>query len=290
MTPVEESRYALHDNRGGDGVDVPPGGGDASRVRTTTYDDVHDELLRRAAALVDRGRGRGLGVPEVVERGRVEVGTQITDVEVASDRNDLGERQLHNWLVGERLWVGPGAGRRGTGQRGQCAVADHQACRGVARAGGPSAFGRPPAVQTDRDLDLVRVRPSVQRSGDEQVGEPAVEGHRGDDGDAGVSSRSVELAVQLLHDRLLGGDVQVVGAGLDRGTCEWDGGVDERPGAVDDHPRADDRTPQHVRILEADHAVVELGVPRRNGGEAFGAAPGQHRPEAAPQQFVDDEA
>ena len=181
-------------------------------------------------------------------------------------------------------------GRRGTGQRGHRAVADHQASRGVAGAGDPGAGGRPPAVQADRDVDLIGARLPVERSGDEQVGEPAVEGHGGNDGDAGVSGRTVELAVELLHGRLLGGDVQVVGAVRDRGARERDRGVEERPGAVDHRAGAGDRPPQLVGVVEPDDAVVQGGVPRRGRGKSFGAAAGQHGREPASQQLVDDEA
>jgi hypothetical protein len=54
---VEEPDRALDDDRCRDGVAVAPGRADPAGVRASAYDDVHHELLSRAAVLVDRRRG-----------------------------------------------------------------------------------------------------------------------------------------------------------------------------------------------------------------------------------------
>ena len=77
------------------------------------------------------------------------------------------------------------------------------------------AGGGPPVVEPDGHLDLVGPDVTVERRGDDQVREPAVEGHGRDHGDVAVPGRPVEIPVKLGHRRLFGRDVQVVGAGRD---------------------------------------------------------------------------
>jgi len=81
-----------------------------------------------------------------------------------------------------------------------------------------------------------------------------------------------------------------VGAGLDGRLRERKRGVEERTSAVDDHADAGDRSAQQVGIVDADHPLVEDGVPRRDLGEPLGAAAGEHGGHSAPKQLVDDEA
>src|SRR6187402_2731204 len=68
VTTVEEPSHSLDDDRCGDGVDVAAGDRQATRDRPMTYDDVHDEPLRRAPALVGRGGRWRAGVTQIVER------------------------------------------------------------------------------------------------------------------------------------------------------------------------------------------------------------------------------
>src|ERR1700754_4490461 len=96
VAPVEQAGRALDDDGCGDGVDVPSRGTDPSGVTVSAYDDVHDELLARAAGLVDRGGWWRRLVAEIDERGGVEVGAELADVEMPVDRDDLGERELHD--------------------------------------------------------------------------------------------------------------------------------------------------------------------------------------------------
>jgi hypothetical protein len=63
---VHEPPGRLGDERPRDRVDVASGGRDPALLRTAAHDDVDDELLRRAAVLVDSAGSRCRGVPDVV--------------------------------------------------------------------------------------------------------------------------------------------------------------------------------------------------------------------------------
>jgi hypothetical protein len=63
---VHEPPGRLGDERPRDGVDVAAGRRDPALPRAAAHDDVNDELLRRAAVLVDSAGSRCRGVPDVV--------------------------------------------------------------------------------------------------------------------------------------------------------------------------------------------------------------------------------
>jgi hypothetical protein len=286
--PVEDPGDRLDDDRRGHRVDVLPRGGDPPLTRRGAHAHVDGEPLAGATGVVDGHRGRRGRVAKVLQRPGREVGAHRLDLQVRGDRDDLGERQRHDVLRAERRGEHPGPGGRRGFQRHEPAAVDDEPRCGVAPPGHPGALGGPPPIERDRDRDLLGRFPG-ERSGGEEIGQPAVERGRGHDRDPGCLRRRCESAVQGRGGRLLGGDVQVGDARTDGGSRERSGRVEERPGGVDHRvgPGQDGR--ERDRVVQRDRPLREIGVPRAQRGELDRVAAGQDGQQAAPDQLRGDE-
>ncbi len=213
---------------------------------------------------------------------------------MAGDGDHVGHGELRDDLLGaERSREGPLHGR-------QFVVVVLQPTIGVAdplaipslrrdRARRERSGRRVPTAQAVRDVRLVGRRPVAHRGGDQQVTEPAEEGHRRNHHGAGGTGalREVRERVDVRLD--LGGHVDVRQAGAQRRLDQRGRGRGERPGAVDHGSRAVQRAVERGRIVDRRRPGLEPRLGLRQRQQLALVATEEQRDVPALAQLRDDE-